>query len=190
MNKLLIVTWCCLSGSQLIAQQRIDFLLQPSFDAPAMIHFQPVTKDTLLLIFKQTGKNPRATNQSIWGDDTTRLIHIRRMGRYFQQFAFSDTIRLSNQAVPLLFKSYQKLLSQVKALAAYKDERLLTDGLRCQLTIYDGSSTPYQFTYRTPVEKDTQIVNQLIKNILLGLKMKSQNPATVNYSMIANGYMY
>ena len=190
MHKLLILTWCCLSGSQLLAQQRIELLIQPSFDAPAVIHLQPMTKDTVLLIFKQTGRNPRSTNHAIWGDDTTRLIHIRRMGRYFQQFAFSDTIRLSNQETPLLFQSYQKLLTQVKALAAYKDERILTDGLRCQLTIFNGSSVPYQLNYRTPVEQDSQPVNQLIKSLLLGLKMKSKNPATVNYCMIANEYMY
>lgn len=185
-----MLTWCCLSGSQLLAQQRIEFLMKPSFDAPAVIYLQKITKDTLLLIFKQTGRNPRSTNHAIWGDDTTRLIHIRRMGRYFQQFAFSDTIRVSNQETPLLFQSYQQLLTQAKALAAYKDERLLTDGLRCQLTIINGLSTPYQLTYRTPEEKGSQLVNQLIKSLLSGLKMKSTNPATVNYCMIANEYMY
>jgi hypothetical protein len=173
-----------------MSQQRIECVLHPSFDAPAVVQLQPVSKDTLLLIFQQTGRKSGVSRYFTWADDTTRLVHVRKMGRYFQQFTFSDTIRLSKQDIPLLSKSYQKLLTQVRALAAAKDDRLLVDGLTCQLTISTGSSPPYRLTYRTPAEKENQLIDQFLKSLLMALKMKSANPATVNYCMIADGYMY
>ncbi len=188
-NKLLLLVWCCLLSSPLLGQQRIECVIHPSFDAPAVIQLQPVSKDTLLVIFRQTGRRSGASPYFSWADDTTKLVHVRKMGRYFQQFAFADTIRLANQGIPFVAKSYQKLLTQVKALAAAKDDRLLLDGLTCQLAIFTGSSTPYRLTYRTPAEKDNQLIDQFIKSLLMALKMKSTNPATVNYCMIADGYM-
>ena len=189
MNKLIVITCCLLLSVDVSAQQRIDCLIRPSFDAPATVQIQPTTQDRLLIIFKQVGKESRPKTYSTWGDDTTKLVEVRRMGRYFQQFAFSDTVTFTQQEAPFIYRAYQEVLSHADTLATSKDDRLLLDGLQCTMTVYSSSSKVHQLEYSTPSYESNKLVNQLLQTLLRGLKMKSKNPATVNYCMVADVYM-
>lgn len=188
MEKIVLLLGCCLLWFETIAQQRIVCSVKPSFDAPASIQIQPKGPNHLQLIFKQTGQQ-KPPYHFTWGDDTTRLVHVREMGRYLQQFAFSDTILVTQQEAPLLFKSFRQVYTQANRLSLSKDERLKVDGMNCHILVVTDSQTRYEWNYGPPIYEDNKAVHQLMQAIMRALKMKSENPATVNYCMIIDRYM-
>ena len=65
----------------------------------------------------------------------------------------------------------------------------MLDGMSCLITIPDSQPKPYKIAYRPPVSTQTQPMDRLIRQVLAALKMKSINPATVNYCMVIDGYL-
>lgn len=171
------------------AQQRMIIDLEPAFDVPASIEIRANPDQPLQLIFRQPGTRPLEASAFSWVQDTASIVPVRKLGRYFQQFAFSDTIRFETQQAAGLLQAFTEVYSHKDKLAKLTDERLLLDGMPCSITIPVNQQTQYLLSYRPPVSPQTRPIDRLIREVLSTLKMRSINPATVNYCMIVDQYL-
>lgn len=189
MIKIVVLASACLLCFNLRAQQRITIDFWPSFDAPASIEIQTKPYQVFQLIFHQLGNRKPEESAFSWMRDTTSIVPVRRLGRYFQQFTFSDTISLKAEQSASLFEAFTEVYVNRDKLSKLKDHRIMLDGMSCLITIPDSQPKPYKIAYRPPVSTQTQPMDRLIRQVLAALKMKSINPATVNYCMVIDGYL-
>ncbi|QKZ14491.1 hypothetical protein [Spirosoma sp. KUDC1026] len=179
----------CIICFNLQAQQRMTIDLEPSFDAPASIEIQVKQHRSVQIVFKQMGTLKPDESAFSWVQDTITIVHPRRLGRYFQQFAFSDTIRLEAQSSTNLLKAFTEVYVNRDELSRLKDDRLMIDGMPCLIIIPVSKQNQYTIAFRPPALTKTQTLDRLIREILAALKIESTNPATVNYCMIIGGYL-
>ncbi|GAB4017005.1 hypothetical protein [Spirosoma koreense] len=184
-----IVFLLLMVSGELPAQQRIECSISPSFDSPATVQVQWTGGKSFRLIFRQKGKETGPSAAFSWGEDTTRLVDVRMMGTYFQQFPLADTVTIQAQELPNLLKSFQEVSTGAKRLSTLRDDRMLLDGLTCSLQVFSAASNPQELKYSTPGYAGNRLIHQFLQEVVGALKMKSTNPATVNYCMIVDRYM-
>lgn len=185
----MILASVCSLCFDLQAQQRMTISFEPSFDTPASIEVQFKQHQLLQIVFNQSGTHKPEESAFSWVQDTTSIVHVRKLGRYFQRFSFSDTISIKAEQSPILLKAFTEVYVNREKLSKLKDERLMLDGMSCSITISVNRQTQYLISYRPPVSTQTKPIDRLIREVLGALKMKSINPATVNYCMIVDHYM-
>lgn len=187
--KIIILAFACILCCKLHAQQRMIIDFEPSFEAPASIEIQANQHQSLQIIFNQPGIHKVEKSAFSWVQDTTSIVHVRRLGRYFQQFAFSDTTSLKAEQSANLLKAFSDVYINRDKLSKLKDDRLMADGMPCLITIPVSQQNQYKIAYRPPGLTQTQPIDRLIREVLAALKMKSINPATVNYCMVLDYYL-
>ncbi len=189
MIKIVVLASTCLLCFNLQAQQQITIDFWPSFDAPASIEIQTKQHQVFQLVFRQLGNRKPEESAFSWMRDTTSIVPVRRLGQYFRQFTFSDTISLETEQSASLLKAFTEMYVNSDKLSKLKDHRIMLDGMFCLITIPDSQHKPYKIGYRPPVSTQTQPMDRLIRQVLAALKMRSTNPATVNYCMVIDGYL-
>ena len=188
-TKVMILASACMLNFNLQAQQRMIINFNPAFDASASIEIQAKQHKSFQIIFNQRGSHKLKGSTFSWVLDTTSIVHTRKLGRYFQQFAFSDTIIVKAKQLAGLRKAFTEVYINRDKLSKLKDDRLMVDGMPCLISIPVSQQNQYKISYRPPVLPQTLPIDQLIEKVLEALKMKSTNPATVNYCMVIDYYM-
>ncbi|MBO0951856.1 hypothetical protein [Fibrella forsythiae] len=189
MIKTILFVVACIFCSNLRAQQRMILNINPSSDARASVELQIREHQVVQLVFNQSGTRAPEKSAFSWVQDSTRIVNVRRLGRYFQQFTFSDTINLKAEQALNLLKAFTEVYANRDNLSKLEDDRLMLDGMPSSLIIPVGPANQYTIAYRPPVLKQAQSVDRLVREIITALKMKSGSPATVNYCMVIDHYL-